>query len=142
MDEADVLLSICLIGRPSGYIYICPRAAHRARYLCYALLTVHRTRPLGRPKGLTISTESSRDVAALIGPRRRQTILGLGDNRDNPLGLHCPRVAVVTVIGVFHPPTHRTGMILLVAPIRYHRGSLSQRYLASQVNQSFGRPVW
>ena len=45
VDKADVLLSMCLIGRPSGSIYICLRAAHWARYSCYSLLmllwTVH-----------------------------------------------------------------------------------------------------
>jgi hypothetical protein len=42
---------ICLIGCPLGFIYIRLRAALRACYLCSALYTVLRTRPLGCPMG-------------------------------------------------------------------------------------------
>ena len=66
---------------------------------------------------------------------------GLGDDRDCPLGC-TPAHRGGHGVGEFHPPTHRTGMILLVEPIRYHRGSLSQRSPISQVDQRFGRPDW
>ena len=61
---------------------------------------------------------------------------GLGDDRNCPLGC-TPAHRGGHGVGEFHPPTHRTGMILLPVP----PGCFEP--VVSQVGQSFdGRPVY
>ena len=66
VDKADVLLSMCLIGRPSGSIYICLRAAHWARYSCYSLQPCLASAHLGRPVGMTNSTNQTMTSPPLL----------------------------------------------------------------------------